>query len=208
MPNARVILAAVAVLAPIVAAAQPADYVVDASRSSVRIHVGKSGAFSFAGHRHQVEAPVSGTVRADPAALETSAVELRFASAGLRVRPEGEPAGDAPKVQEVMQGEKVLEVGRFPEIRFVSKAVRGQAVGGSAYDLTLVGDLTLRDVTRELTVPVRVALEGGALNATGRALLRHDQFGLKPVSAAGGTVKVANELRVEFTIVAARAAAR
>jgi polyisoprenoid-binding protein YceI len=199
---------ALAALAPIGAAAQPAEYAVDGARSTVRIHVGKSGAFSFAGHRHQVEAPVAGTIRADPAALEASAVELRFASAGLRVRPEGEPAGDAPRVQEVMQGPKVLEVARFPEIRFVSKAVRGRAAGGSAYDLTLVGDLTLRDVTRELTVPVRVALEGDALSATGRAVLRHDQFGLKPVSAAGGTVKVANELRVEFTIVAARVAAR
>jgi polyisoprenoid-binding protein YceI len=207
MRHGSVIVAAFALLTPVAAAAQPAEYVVDAARSAVRIHVGKSGAFSFAGHRHQVEAPVSGVIRADPASLGTSSVELRFASAGLRVRPEGEPAGDAPKVQEVMQGPKVLEVGRFPEIRFVSKAVRGQAAPGSAYDLTVVGDLTLRDVTRELTVPVRVALEGAALTATGRATLRHDQFGLKPVSAAGGTVKVANELRVEFTIVAARAAA-
>jgi polyisoprenoid-binding protein YceI len=204
----NVILAFAAALLPIGAAAQPAEYVVDAARSSVRIHVGKSGAFSFAGHRHQVEAPVSGTIRADPASPATSSVELRFTSAGLRVRPEGEPAGDAPKVQEVMQGPKVLDVGRFPEIRFVSKAVQGRAAGGSAYDLTVVGDLTLRDVSRELMVPVRVALEGTALTATGRTLLRHDQFGLKPVSAAGGTVKVANDLRVEFTIVAARAGTR
>jgi polyisoprenoid-binding protein YceI len=207
MPSVRVIVAA-AVLFPIGAAAQPADYVVDAARSAVRIHVGKSGAFSFAGHRHQVEAPVSGTVRVDPGSPGTSSVELRFTSVGLRVLPEGEPAGDASKVQAVMQGPKVLDVGRFPEIRFVSKAVRGQAAAGTAHDLTVVGDLTIRDVTRELALPVRVAVEGTVLTASGRAMIRHDQFGLKPVSAVGGTVKVANELRVEFTIVAERAAAR
>ena len=41
-----------------------------AAASSVRIHVGKSGAFSFAGHKHEVVAPaVSGEVIADPADL-------------------------------------------------------------------------------------------------------------------------------------------
>jgi polyisoprenoid-binding protein YceI len=97
----------------------------------------------------------------------------------------------------------VLDAGRFPEIRFVSKAVRGQG-SGPAYDLVIVGDLTLRGVTRELSVPARVTVDGRTLTATGKLALRHDQFDLKPVSAAGGTVKVANELRVDFTIVADR----
>ena len=203
MRSAIGVLSVVTALAPIHAGAQTIEYSVVESRSTVRVHVGKSGAFSFAGHRHQVDAPVTGTIRADPASLGTSSVDLRFASAGLRVRPEGEPEGDAPKVQEVMQGAKVLDIARFPEMRFVSKAVRGQPAG-AAYDLAVVGDLTLRDVTRELTVPVRVSVEGNTLTATGRTTLRHDQFGLKPVSAAAGTVKVANELRVEFEIVAER----
>jgi polyisoprenoid-binding protein YceI len=201
----RTLLLAVAVLpvVPTPAAAESVQYTVDESRSAVRVHVGKSGAFSFAGHRHEVDAPVTGSVTADPAALNASSVDLRFASARLRVRPEGEPEGDAPKVQEVMHGPKVLDAGRFPEIRFVSKAVRGQGTG-PAYDLVIVGDLTLRGVTREFSVPARVTVEGRTLTAAGKLALRHDQFGLKPVSAAGGTVKVANELRVDFTIVADR----
>jgi polyisoprenoid-binding protein YceI len=186
-----------------VAAAEPVRFTVVEAKSSVRIHVGKSGAFSFAGHRHEVEAPVSGTVTADAAALSASSVDLRFASARLRVLPEGEPEGDAPKVEDVMHGAQVLEAGRFPEIRFVSKHVEGQR-SGEAYDLRIVGDLTLHGVTAELTVPVRVALDASTLTATGQATVRHDQFGLKPVSAGGGTVKVANEIRIEFRIVAER----
>jgi polyisoprenoid-binding protein YceI len=185
------------------AAAETVEYKVVESRSSVRIHVGKSGAFSFAGHTHEVAAPVAGTVRADPSNPAASSVDLRFASAALRVLPDAEPAGDAPKVQEVMQGDKVLDSARFPEIRFVSKAVQAQG-SGTAYELKLTGDLTLHGVTRELAVPVRVALDGRTLTATGQTAIRHDTFGLKPVSAAGGTVKVANELRIEFTIVAER----
>lgn len=146
---------------------------------------------------------MTGTVTADTAAVSASSLDLRFASARLHVLPEGEPAGDAPKVEEAMHGPEVLDASRFPDIRFVSKKVQGQGSGGS-YDLTIVGDLSLHGLTRELTVPVKVTLEGRTLTATGQATLRHDQFGMKPVSAGGGTVKVANEIRLDFRIVAER----
>lgn len=183
--------------------AEGVAFAVVEAKSSVRVHVGKSGAFSFAGHRHEVEAPVSGTVTADTATVAASSVDLKFASARLRVLPEGEPSGDAPKVEAAMHGPAVLDASRFPEIRFVSKKVQGQVSGGS-YELTIVGDLSVHGVTREITVPVKVVTDDRTLTATGQATLRHDQFGMKPVSAGGGTVKVANEIRIDFRIVAER----
>lgn len=186
------------------ARASEATYAVVESKSSVLIHVGKSGALSFAGHRHEVQAPVSGTVTADPAHLSASSVDLTFASGRLRVLPEGEPSGDAPKVEEVMHGPKVLDAVRFPEIHFRSKTVNGRALSGDGYDLSLVGELSLRGVTQEITIPLKVTLNGRSLTAVGHATLRHDQFRMKPVSAGGGTVKVANEIRIDFQIVAER----
>jgi polyisoprenoid-binding protein YceI len=186
------------------AGAEPATYSVVASKSAVRIHVGKAGALSFVGHRHEVTAPVTGTVRADAEHLASSSLDLTFASGGLRVVPEGEPKGDAPRVESVMQGPKVLDVARFPEIRFRSKQVAGQASSPGRYDLRVIGDLTLRGVTRELTIPVQVTLEGRTLTAVAQATVRHDQFGMEPVSAGGGTVKVANEIGIDFRIVAER----
>ncbi len=177
-------------------------YTVVDARSSVRIHVGKSGLFSFAGHKHEVEAPVSGTIHADPANLEASRVDLIFRAASLRVREEGEPKGDAARVQEKMHSADVLDVLRFPEIRFVSKHVTGKAISGG-YDLKVVGELTLHGLSVEFTVPVRVMLKEASLTATGRLTLRHDQFGMKPVSV-GGVVKVANEVPIDFEIVAER----
>ncbi len=177
-------------------------YPVVESKSSVRIHVGKSGAFSFAGHRHEVQAPVSGTVTADPANLSASSVDLTFASGRLRVLPDGEPSGDAPKVEEVMHGPEVLDAVRFPEIHFRSKKVAGRALSGGAYELSLVGELSLHGVTQEITVPVKVTLDGRSLTAAGQTTLGHDQFGMKPVTAGGGTVKVANDIHIDFQIVA------
>jgi len=40
------------------------------------------------------------------------------------------------------------------------------------------------------------------LTASGKTVLRHDQFGMQPVSVAGGSVKVKNEIEVEYRIVA------
>ena len=178
------------------------SYPVVESKSSVIVHVGKSGAFSFAGHKHDVQAPVSGMVSADPANLPGSSVELTFKSARMQVLAEGEPKGDAPKVLEVMRGPKVLDVASFPDIRFTSKKVTGRSLAGGAWELSLMGELSLHGVTREITVPVKVTIEGRQLTATGETKLLHDQFGMERVSAGGGTVKVANEIGISFQIVA------
>lgn len=195
---------AVAVLFLLAAPAGAASrtYVVDPAASSVRIHVGKSGALSFAGHNHEVVAPaLSGEIVADPADLGASRVSLSFEAVTLKVLPEGEPAGDAPKVEDVMRGPKVLDAGRFPTIGFKSQQVTGKGAGGGAYDLMLTGELTLRSVTRALTLPVRVEVAGETLTASGKVTIRHDQFGMQPVSAAAGSVKVKNEIAIEYRIV-------
>jgi polyisoprenoid-binding protein YceI len=200
-----------ATLLALTAAAGPAAetlYAVDAARSSVIVHVGRSGAFSFAGHTHAVSAPaLEGRVVAAGGDLSQSSVRLSFETARLTVLERGEPAGDAPKVQEVMLGPKVLDAARFPAITFQSTAVAGAESGPGAYRLTVQGSLTLHGVTRAVTLPL-VAEVGpdGLLKASGRMTLRQTDYGIAPVSVAG-LVKVKNELAIEYTIVA-RAARR
>jgi len=194
---------AFAVLAAPPLSAGPRTFVVDAGASSVRIHVGKSGAFSFAGHKHEVVAPVlSGEVAADPADLGASRVSLTFEAGALKVLPDGEPAGDPPKVEEAMRGPKVLDAARFPSITFKTERVSGREAGSGVYDLELAGEIALHGVTRPITLPVHVEVSGDTLTASGKAVLRHDQFGMQPVSVAGGSVKVKNEIEVEYRIVA------
>jgi polyisoprenoid-binding protein YceI len=208
MNRKRVVEVAVIValgLARVAAASSSGAFVVDEERSAVRVHVGKSGAFSFAGHKHDIAAPVAGSITADPANIGASSVELTFATARFRVLPEGEPAGDPPKVEEVMRGPRVLESSAFPEVRFRSRRVTGQAKGtSSVYDIEVTGDLTIHGVTREVVVPMSVTLDGDTLTAKGKSTIRHDQFGLAPVTAGGGTVRVSNEIGLDFDIVAAR----
>ena len=199
----RSTLVALAVGCALPLGAVPRAYVVDPGSSSVQVHVGKSGVFGFAGHEHDVVAQrVAGTVEADPDDLARSTVALTFEASGLRVVAEGEPAGDAPKVQEVMSGPKVLDAARFPSITFRSRTVTGRRVADGVYELQVAGELSLHGVARPVTVPVRVEVSGATLTATGRTVVAQRAFGIQPVSAGGGTVKVKNEVDVTFRIVA------
>lgn len=169
----------------------------------MRIHVGKAGLFSFAGHEHEVEArSFQGEVVADAEDLARSSVHVSFEAAALRVlaTPQ-EPAQDVPKVQEAMVGPRLLEATRFPTITFRSRAVAGKRVSPDVYDLEVTGDLSLRGVARSLTLPIRVEVSGDTLKASGRTVLRHGDFALTPISVAG-VVKVKNEIAIDYTFVA------
>ena len=182
-------------------AAGPRTFTVEPDRSRAMIAVGKSGAFSFAGHTHEVEAPVSGgIVRLDPDAPSKSDVKLEFNAARLRVTGKGESADDVPKVQEAMIGEMVLDVKKFPTIAFESTSVTAKGAAPSL-DLTVSGRLTIRGTTRPVTAPVAVRIDGATLTATGKFLIKQTDFGIKPISV-GGVVKVKDELTISFTIAA------
>jgi polyisoprenoid-binding protein YceI len=175
-------------------AAGPRTFTAEPSRSRAMIEVGKSGAFSFAGHTHEVEAPLSsGVVHFDPDMPSRSDVRLEFNAAAMRVTGKGESADDAMKVQETMLSEQVLDVKKYPTITFESTSV-------SATN-DVAGKLTIHGVTRPIAARVTLKVEGPALTATGRFAIKQTDFGMKPVSV-GGVVKVKDELNITFTIAA------
>jgi polyisoprenoid-binding protein YceI len=203
MGRARVLLPVLLAACTAEVASAGQGYTVVAGQSAVRIHVGKSGVFGFAGHEHDVVAPVAqGTIVADPADLARSSVTVSFDAAALKVTGEGEPAKDVPEVQAKMTGPEVLDAARFQSITFRSRSVAGKEVKAGVYDLQVTGDLDLHGVSRSLTLPLRVEVAADTLTATGKTTLRHSDFGMKPVSVGGGTVKVKNEIGVDLRIVA------
>ena len=113
---------------------------IDSSASSVRLHVGKTGLVSFAGHEHEVVArSVEGEVDADFEDLSRSAVEVVVDASSLTVRAEGEPEGDPPQIEQAMKGRQVLDAKRFPDIRFRSQQVTAKGLSPGSYQLTVAG---------------------------------------------------------------------
>jgi polyisoprenoid-binding protein YceI len=187
------------VAAAMAAAAQ--TYHVDPANSRATIHVGKAGAFSFiAGHAHEVSGPIeSGSIDVDLDAPQNSRVSLVIATRELKVSPAGEPEGDAPKVQEAMDSDKVLDAGRYPRITYDSTTVAVKSRANNVLDLVVTGRLTIRDATQTVTTPVRVEFGESALTATGRFEVRQTAFGIKPVSV-GGVVAVKDALEITFSV--------
>ena len=160
------------------------DRQIDTKRSSLTIHVEKSGLFSAAGHEHTVMAPIESGFISDGSEPH---VTFRVASATLMILPEEHQV----LVQHTMQ-EKVLESARYPDISFVSQTITSN--GESRW--TVSGTLSLHGQTR--SVQVAVAKLGEAY--VGNATIKQTDFGVQPVSAAAGTVKVKNELKIDFSI--------
>lgn len=186
-PRSIVLLLASAVALVAAAAAQEAR-AIDTTRSAITIHVGKAGLFSAFGHDHTVRAPIaSGSV--DQAA---GVVSLTINSGELVVLdPDLEPDKRA-EVQATMLGPKVLDAERFPVISFRSLSATREKQNA----WRVRGELTLHGVTRP--VEFRVMKEGDRYQGT--ASLKQRDFGITPVSVAGGTVKVKDELRLTFEV--------
>jgi len=152
------------------------------------IRVYKSGVLSAFGHDHEIAAPIAGGT-VDAAAHH---VELRTNTASLRVRDPKTSEKDRAEIQKTMLGPDVLDSERHTEIVFRSSAA--EPAGEGAWQVR--GELTLHGITKPVVVEVR---ESGG-HYTGTARLKQSDFGIQPVKVAGGTVRVKDEVRVEFDI--------
>ncbi len=98
--------------------------------------------------------------------------------------------------------EEVLASARFPTIKFRSTSITNVQKSGGHRSFTLNGDLTLRGVTRRVAFPVKVTINGNQLRATGEENIKQTDFGLTPYSGGLGTIKIGDQLKVSFVIVA------
>jgi polyisoprenoid-binding protein YceI len=163
---------------------------IDPAQSVITIHVGKSGFFSTFGHNHEVRAPIAeGVIDENPA---NPGVQFRVDARELKVLDPDVKESERAEVQRTMLGPEVLDSEKFPEIRFRSTSV--DRVADSKWKVS--GDLTLHGQTR----PVHGLVTGSAGRYRGTAEFKQTTFAIKPVAVAGGTVKVKDELRIDFQI--------
>ena len=156
------------------------------------VHVYRSGLFSFAGDNHEIRAPItSGTLNE-----ATRSVELGVDVRRMRVLDPNLSPDKRAQVQEKMLSPDVLDPDRFPEIEF--RSTRAEEKNGN--NLSVSGNLTLHGQTR----PINVIVVRSQSHYRGSATIKQTDFGIKPISIGGGTIKVKDEVRVDFDIVTPR----
>jgi hypothetical protein len=180
-------------------------FVVDRSQSRLRLIVRAEGPMARLGHPHVIGGSVieGEIVLAEP--FRESALRLAIDVGALAVdRPEWraaegfEGAVDADAVEGTrrnMLSPALLDAEAHPEIRIESIAIIGPR-----WQPDIRARVSLAGETRALTVPVTLNIQDGTLTAAGRFLIRQTDFGLTPYSAAGGALRVSDEVLVRFRI--------
>jgi polyisoprenoid-binding protein YceI len=178
-------------------------YAIDSTKSFIDVQTGSGGLLASLGHDHKIMVRrLSGTVLADPGDLESASVVLEIDAGSLAV-VDDDSAKDRAEIEREMN-EHVLEVSKHPTIRFDGRKVRSTPTVDGAFDVVVSGELLLHGKLRRIAVPGRLQVREDSLRFTGRIALLQTDYGIEPTSAVGGTVKVADKVRIGFDVTAVR----
>jgi polyisoprenoid-binding protein YceI len=176
-------------------------YRVDASRSRFIAQAFARGLLSAFGHNPRLAVrSLEGEVEFDPAAPNAASVWMKARADSLVVIDDMREK-DRLEIERVTR-EELLEVARYPEVVFQSAIVAARRVAEGRYQASGAGDLSLHGVTRELAIDVAALVEGDQLRAQGGFTLRLTDFNIRPISVAGGLLKLKDEVKLSFDILA------
>ena len=98
--------------------------------------------------------------------------------------------------------QEVLETAKFPEILYDAPSISVTKMTDMLFSATLNGELTHARRYSQATITARVAMLGSMLRASGEFTLDQTDYNIKLVSVAGGALKLKDELKFSFEIVA------
>jgi polyisoprenoid-binding protein YceI len=178
-------------------------YVIDGRASRFTVCAFASGLLAAIGHDPTIGIrDFSGEIKFNAEKLEAGSLKIIVKSSSLSVQDDIS-AKDLREMERLMNLE-VLETAKYPEILYESPPVSLMKMADMLYSATLNGNLTLHGVSHNQPINARVALLGSMLRASGDFSLRQTDYDIKLVSVAGGALKLKDELKFSFEIVARR----
>jgi polyisoprenoid-binding protein YceI len=176
-------------------------YLLDKNASRFTVRAVASGILSAMGHNPAIAIrDFSGDANLDLTAAGQSSLRIQIHAESLEVL--GEISNKDRREMESKMKQKVLESSHYPEIVFESRQTSAEQLGEGRYKLAINGSLSLRGMTRTLPVTAQVTLNGDMLRAYGDFSILQSEYGIAPVSVAGGALKLKDELKFTFDIVA------
>lgn len=177
-------------------------YMIDLSASTITVTIFQEGLLSRIRPTNAIAVKnFAGRVALGPESETRAAVEVDVEAASFTNVDKEISEVERKEINTVIH-EKVLESARFPQITFRGAAIQDLKRKGDKEDFILEGDLTLRAVTRRVAVPMSVRIAGGQLRAIGEGTLKQSDFGITPYAAAFGLIKIRDEVKIAFNVVA------
>ncbi len=178
----------------------PVRYPFDPGQSRFFVRVYSAGLLKAFGHTHTIAIRnFTGEARFAPGADIPTAITMVIQADSLRVVDQDVSESDRQKIEREMRT-NVLAVARYPQITFRSTQITGRQTGAGAAYVQVTGELTLHGVTRPIRFEAETQRQGQQLRATGAFSVRQTDFNIKPVTVAGGTIKVKDEVSLNFDV--------
>lgn len=176
-------------------------YRIDPGRSRFMVKAFATGMLSAFAHNPTIAIrDFTGEVEFAPDSPERSSLNIRIQSGSLQVADEVSDKDRREMERQIR--EEVLETDRYPEIVFESTNVSADRIMASQYRAKIKGNVTLRGLTRDCEITAQIIAGPDTLRAHGEFPLKQSDFNIKPVTAVGGTIKLKDELKFTFDIVA------
>ena len=185
----KIALTAVAALVLTAAPANVETYSFDTAHTQISFVVRHLGVSNVRGKFNKFE----GQIQLDTTDITKSSVRVTIDAASVDT--------DNERRDNHLRSEDFFEVARFPSITFVSKRIEKTADG-----MVAVGDLTIRDVTREVRIPFEVAgplkSPNGQkrLGVEGRLVINRFDYGLKWNRMTEAVAVVDDQVRIELNV--------
>ncbi|HTC42914.1 MAG TPA: YceI family protein [Candidatus Acidoferrales bacterium] len=178
----------------------PVKFALDTNASRFTVQAFATGMLSSFGHNPKIAMrDYDGEIQFAPDTYEGASVRVTVRTTAMDVQDE--MSGDDRKKLERTTYD-ALEVQRFPTAVYETNQITVQK---QTEDLLLVhatGTLSFHGVTQTQSLDARVTRLGTMLRISGDFSLRQSDYAIKPVSFAGGALRLKDELKFTFELVA------
>jgi len=176
-------------------------YVLDARASQFTVQAFAEGLAGIAEHQPTFSiGDFSGEIGFDIAHPDGGSLQLTAKVESLAIKDEVTQQ-DRQAIERVMFSE-VLHPKRFPEVTFRSSKVVCSRVEENRYRADIQGALSLEGMENCEEIHAQLVLGNGSLRAYGELRVRQTDYGLTIASVAGGMLRIKDELKFVFFIVA------
>ena len=179
-------------------------------QSLVTIFVDREGGLSSFGHQHLVsihtltgEIGLKSPISESTAEIKAAFTDMRIDLPALRKAAgiEGTPSEKNISKTRRNMLEKVLVASQFPEVIINITGLKQQ---DQENQVALSSGVSLHGQTFMLEIPATLEFRENLIQAKGQFRLTQSNFGIKPFKALLGLLSVADELVVNFDVVAAK----
>jgi polyisoprenoid-binding protein YceI len=161
------------------------------------------GLLSFLGHSPTFAVRnFTGELALDRETLESGWCRVTAESASLQLL-DAVSRADRIDIEGRMRQE-VLQVEKYPQIIVEASELSASRADPGRFHLRLGGRLTLCGVTNPIQVDTLLTDEGPRIILAGDFAVRPSNFGIRPVRALGGALRLKDHLAVSFSLVGER----